>query len=303
MKTNKRKTVVAVLAVALLLMAACSPGASGPTPTPQACGDEWEAPVRDDSKNGAKIIAVGESQERSFDGAKDIDWVKTVLQAGWTYSIYTSDLGTSVDTSLAMEPGEGVKGGKTLTNDDDLTEPENAPASRIEVRIEVTGVYYIKVTNRLGLGGCGEGYGYRLTLSGAPIPTPTPTVTPTATAVSMPTGTPVATGLKVRWIDQLQKVEVLDGNTVKETWGVAELQRFCRDNGVIGQKEKLTAKAFASGKVGLQIVPESGNPQQTMWLRVGSLAGFEGLIVKADNAEKPLGAWQVTSSGQWKKVK
>jgi len=241
------------------------------------------------------ILADGKSQVHSFDSPVDKDFLKVVFSAGTTYVIKTSKLGTKVDTEIFLLDGTG----KSVldSNDNDLVNPENGQASRIDFVPKTTGGYLVKVTNRYGLGGCDHGaFEYQISIT-KHLPTPTPM--PTATPTPSPTPTlPASTKLYLVWNDQELLTLVYDVSQEGQpplvaSWSLAELQARCRENGLINAGESLEpdTQGITPGFIGLKIRPGED------WLRVGSLEGHEGLICRV--SQDQASCWQIHLQEPW----
>lgn len=184
--------ILIVAVAAALLISGCFGGGPTPTATPVPCPDDYESP-RDESFAGAKTLQVGteNAQARSFDGPTDADILKVTLLTGIRYIFVTDRLGDRVDTMLELFD---AKGNILTANDNDLQEPSRAPASRMEVIVEVSNTYFLRVSNTYEEGGCGPEYGYIVGYVGEQFtPTPTATPTPVPTRTPTPTSWPTAT--------------------------------------------------------------------------------------------------------------
>jgi hypothetical protein len=137
------------------------------TPTPTPCQDAFEP---DDTPAQAQWMALGDPpQQHNSMPAGDVDYVRLLAKAGWTYRLRTFGLtGRGNDTLMRVYDVDG----RTILaeNDDD---PSNPPASRIEWTYPATGEYFVSVQQVFGaVYGCDVAY--RLELSGG-LPTITPT--------------------------------------------------------------------------------------------------------------------------------
>jgi len=135
----------------------------------------------------------GPAQRHNTHIPGDADYAKFVALAGQAYTIRTANLGGGLlnDTVLTLYDRNGT----TLLayNDDDLVEPDNFPASRIDWLCPVSGTYYIRAAQAHPLtAGCELTYDLLVMRQS---PTATPTLTPTATHTPSPTETryPTAT--------------------------------------------------------------------------------------------------------------
>jgi hypothetical protein len=113
----------------------------------------------DDVPAQATLLSPGVPQSRTFNRDGDEDWVKIAVIAGRQYSMYTSHLGTNVDTILELY---GPDGETLLTENDDS--PVGDLSSRIAYTATDTGFYFLRV---LQFGGSGSG-DYKLTLDRDP---------------------------------------------------------------------------------------------------------------------------------------
>jgi hypothetical protein len=125
-------------------------------------------------------IGDGESQNRNFYPAGDVDKVRFAVKAGQWYEVQTYGLGPLVDTSLSVEAGG-------LLYKDDDGGPERL-ASRVLFQASETGEALVTVINRQEVYG-GEQV-YKLYAGETAAPTPTPTNTPRPTSPPPPTATP-----------------------------------------------------------------------------------------------------------------
>ncbi|MSP13123.1 MAG: DNRLRE domain-containing protein [Chloroflexi bacterium] len=126
-----------------------------------------------------KPIALGETQQHSFQPDGDIDQVYFPVKAGRYYRVATSNLALGVDTVLLVNVG-----GTIFTNDD-FAPPSLASEVRFQSSIDGTAV--VIITNR---GFYGADKTYSLTVEEfVPTPTPTPTETATPTPSMTPTNT------------------------------------------------------------------------------------------------------------------
>ena len=120
-----------------------------------ASPDAYES---DDTSGAASSIALAETQSHNFDGPADQDWVKFDAQAGTTYDLHTSDLGSSADTYLYLYDTDGST---LLASNDDYS---GTLASRIQWRAPADGTYYAAVQHwNPNQGGCGTSYDLGLT--------------------------------------------------------------------------------------------------------------------------------------------
>ncbi len=103
----------------------------------------------------ARSIAIGETQQRTFVGSNDEDWLVVELRAGQTYLIETLALDPGVDTILELFDS----GSALLRRNDD----SDGLASRIGFQPERSAPYYIRVTN-IGQAAFGDGYQVRARL-------------------------------------------------------------------------------------------------------------------------------------------
>jgi uncharacterized repeat protein (TIGR01451 family) len=103
---------------------------------------------QDDRPQDARDLSSGARQEHSFcDDATD--WLAITAQAGNIYTITTSSWGRRADTFLALYDRDAST--QLLANDD--YEGTTDYSSRIVWQALVSGVYYVRVTNRAGLTG------------------------------------------------------------------------------------------------------------------------------------------------------
>ena len=171
------------------------------------CEDSFESPVPDDTPNGAKVLEG--TQEHNFHYGRDpktgnegdVDIVAINVGEPGTVAVLTFDLDENVDTVLVLvkDTGEEVVGPDftTIKNDNDLVE-DRGSASRLVVEVEEPQTLFVKVTNKYGLGGCGEGFEYKIyykfyRLEPEPMATPEVTETPIPTVEPMATPTPEPT--------------------------------------------------------------------------------------------------------------
>ncbi|MFM8320859.1 MAG: pre-peptidase C-terminal domain-containing protein [Chloroflexota bacterium] len=117
----------------------------------------------DGDKNTAKPISPASSispasgQGHSFHTAGDVDWVKFTAQAGKLYTISTGNLDAGSDTLLELY---SATGSSPLASNNNCT--SGVAASCINNwKTNTGGMFYIKVSNASGEGGCSE-YGYTL---------------------------------------------------------------------------------------------------------------------------------------------
>ena len=154
-------------------------GSSGTSNTASATVIAPDAYEVDDSAATAQAITTdGVPQAHTFQRFNDYDWVKFTMTAGMAYTITTSALGTQSDTILELYSTNGLT---LLTSNDNCT--LGNPASCIKGwTVPTTGVYYVRVRNASGNGGCAD-YDYQLAVvSGAGSPgLPNPPSTLTAT--------------------------------------------------------------------------------------------------------------------------
>jgi hypothetical protein len=107
----------------------------------------------DDVPANAQPIALHETQRHNFDSLGDRDWVKFTAQGGLTYTIRTSNLGSTADTYLYLYDTDGST---LLASNDDYG---GSLASQIEWTVPVTGTYYVMIKHwNPNVGGCGTGY-------------------------------------------------------------------------------------------------------------------------------------------------
>lgn len=204
---GKGKYLIAVVGIALLALAVQvwrgqQPETIAVAQSSGPCEDIYEAPVSDDNPNGAKVLE--EVQEHNFHSKEDVDIVAINIGEPGTVAVLTFDLDENVDTVLTLvkDTGEEVVGPDwvPIKNDNDL-QCQGCRSSRLVVEVDQPQTLFVKVTNKYGLGGCGEGFGYKIyykfyATEPEPTVTPTPTLTPfpvfelTVTPTPEPTATP-----------------------------------------------------------------------------------------------------------------
>jgi hypothetical protein len=101
----------------------------------QAKPDRFE---NDDTKELAKDISVGASQERNFTDSSDEDWVRLRITQRGTYDIYVKAADSNLDTFLELYDAK-----------DDLVDVNDDGEDELNARLRLElnpGIYYIKVT-------------------------------------------------------------------------------------------------------------------------------------------------------------
>ena len=164
--------------------------ATGIVVTPSAtpfCVDGYEP---DGGIGQATTLALNTEQTHTICPSADNDFFSITVVSNKVYSIYTKDLGGSLDTIVAILDSRGNK----------IAENDDQPAcicSRIDTTFPTSGTYYVRVRDNRNLGGIGWVYtvGFSVTPGAAPTGTATATLTPdpnapTATATSAPCGDP-----------------------------------------------------------------------------------------------------------------
>ncbi len=165
------------------------------------CEDVYESPVADDTPNGAKVLEgvqghnfhYGRDPKTGKEGDTDILAIN-IGEAG-TVQVSTFDLDENVDTVLTLvkDSGEEAVGPdwSPVKNDNDL-QCQGCRSSRLVIEVEEPQALFVKVTNKYGLGGCGEGFGYKIYYKFYK-PETEPMATPEVTETPMPTAEPMAT--------------------------------------------------------------------------------------------------------------
>ncbi|MDQ2808486.1 MAG: pre-peptidase C-terminal domain-containing protein, partial [Chloroflexota bacterium] len=156
------------------------------TPTP-FCMDGYEP---DGSIGQATTLALNTEQTHTICPSADNDFFSITVVSNKVYSIYTKDLGGSLDTIIAILDSRGTK----------IAENDDQPAcicSRIDMVFPSNGTYYVRVRDNRNLGGIGWVYTVGFSVTPGPAPTGTATVTttpdpnaPTATATMAPCSDP-----------------------------------------------------------------------------------------------------------------
>ncbi|MDR2864118.1 MAG: hypothetical protein LBV68_00725 [Spirochaetaceae bacterium] len=104
-----------------------------PIPAPDSYED-------DDRISGAKIIEVGDVQQRTFSGSDDIDWVKLVITKRGDYTIEVSDTTNNLDSAMRLY--------RDSDDDDDQIDSDDDSGSdynpRIRTRLDA-GTYFIRI--------------------------------------------------------------------------------------------------------------------------------------------------------------
>ncbi len=119
----------------------------------EICLASPDAHESDDSAETAKSIGVGQTQTHNFDSPGDRDWIKFSAEAGKTYTLHTSNLGSSADTYLYLYDTDGTT--LLAANDDS----GGTLASQIDWTAPATGLYYLAVQHwNPNAGGCGTSY-------------------------------------------------------------------------------------------------------------------------------------------------
>lgn len=95
----------------------------------------------DDSVHAPRLLEAGASQQRTFCGVGDEDWVAVWMEAGGLYTLRTADLAEHSDTVLTLYAGDGV----TVLAENDDSEPGATLASQIVWRADATGWHYVRV--------------------------------------------------------------------------------------------------------------------------------------------------------------
>lgn len=120
-------------------------------------GDIYE--VDDTYSQAQGINILGTAQTRNFHADDNFDWVRLAVLANRPYTITTSNPGPGADTYLTLY---GIDGTTPITYNDNC--PGLGKTSCINNwSSPVGGVYYIRVHEYSGHGGC-TGYGYDLTV-------------------------------------------------------------------------------------------------------------------------------------------
>lgn len=115
-----------------------------------ASNDAYEP---DDGPSAASSLQLNVVQHHNLSGAADGDWAKMDLQAGRTYRLRTSNLGSAADTYLYLYSVDGVT---LLAANDDVDE---SLASQLVYTAIVTGTYYVQVRHwNPSAGGCQTTY-------------------------------------------------------------------------------------------------------------------------------------------------
>ena len=128
-----------------------------------AIADAYEP---DDSTGQAVQLTLGQTQTHNFSTISDQDWLKIQAQAGQTYTIQTSNLGTSADTYLYIYASDG---NTLLASNDDAD--GNTLASRVVWTAPADGTYYVLVKDwNPNVAGCGTGYQVGLYPGVVPLP-------------------------------------------------------------------------------------------------------------------------------------
>ncbi len=117
------------------------------------CTTTADAYENDDTTAIASTISLGQTHTHNFDVLGDQDWIKFTTQAGQTYILSTSNLGTSADTYLYLYDTNGTT---LLASNDDFG---GTLASSIEWTAGSNGTYYVLVKHwNPSVGGCGTSY-------------------------------------------------------------------------------------------------------------------------------------------------
>jgi hypothetical protein len=130
------------------------------------CTASADAYEPDDSTGQAVQLTLGQTQTHNFSTISDQDWLKIQAQAGQTYTIQTSNLGTSADTYLYIYASDG---NTLLASNDDAD--GNTLASRVVWTAPADGTYYVLVKDwNPNVAGCGTGYQVSLYPGVVPLP-------------------------------------------------------------------------------------------------------------------------------------
>ena len=158
----------------------------GPTPLEPGCRDKYEP---DDIVGQQKLIALGETQTRSFCPENDFDLVEFPVKKERWYHVYTHDLAMGVDTmvSVGLVPKIARYCNPSNCANDDIA-PGNL-ASDILFQADVDGTALVSIDNRYQHG---PDKTYQITVMEI-VPTPTTTPSITLTPTQTPTRTPTPT--------------------------------------------------------------------------------------------------------------
>ncbi|MGA9350735.1 MAG: pentapeptide repeat-containing protein [Anaerolineae bacterium] len=158
----------------------------GPTPLEPGCRDKYEP---DDIVGQQKLIALGETQTRSFCPENDFDLVEFPVKKDRWYHVYTHDLAMGVDTmiSVGLVPKIARYCDPSNCANDDIA-PGNL-ASAILFQADVDGTALVSIDNRYQHG---PDKTYQITVMEI-VPTPTTTPSITLTPTPTPTRTPTPT--------------------------------------------------------------------------------------------------------------
>jgi hypothetical protein len=121
------------------------------TPTPDLCRDAYEP---DDSVG--RLIVVGETQERKFCPAGDVDRAVFTAKPGYAYDIETLDLALGVDTQLTVQIGATI-----FSNDDRAPQDKSSKVHLLNTTTAEQPVF-ITIRNK-ELYGITQGYKLRVT--------------------------------------------------------------------------------------------------------------------------------------------
>ena len=122
----------------------------------EICLANADAYENDETYNAASLIALGDTQAHNIDHLADNDWIRFEAQSGITYTLQTSNLGTSADTYMYLYDSDGTT---LLISNDDYN---GTLASYIEWVAPATGTYYVLIKHwNPNVGGCNTGYNFR----------------------------------------------------------------------------------------------------------------------------------------------
>jgi hypothetical protein len=96
----------------------------------------------DDSPANAKDIQPGDSQERNFTNASDVDWVRLPIKTKGTYEIKTTAADNYLDTLIELFDEAGIATEEHIAQDDDSGGYWNA---FLNISLD-PGIYYLKIT-------------------------------------------------------------------------------------------------------------------------------------------------------------
>ncbi|MCL6432156.1 MAG: pre-peptidase C-terminal domain-containing protein, partial [Anaerolineae bacterium] len=124
----------------------------------EVCTTSADSYEEDDTPEAASTLSLGQVQTHNIDRPGDLDWVKFTAEAGKSYVLRTSNIGSSGDTYLYLYDTDATT---LMASNDDFG---GSLASRIEWLAPATGTYYLLVKHwNPNAGGCGTAYDLSVT--------------------------------------------------------------------------------------------------------------------------------------------